>query len=490
MSDLPLVVDLDGTLLNSDLAVESLAYHLKASTRRLPRLIPALFRGKASVKSWLAHDFNPSLDHLPWNAPFLDWLKEQKRQGRSLILATGAHQSIAEKIAKHTGLFDRVLASSDEINLTGAQKRQRLVELYGEKGFDYAGNSAADLKVWRSARHGIAVNADKNTLKGASKITEVVRIFEFDYGLTTRKQSLRSRLLSMLPARVQVTMKAMRVYQWVKNALLFVPLLAVYPQISIESLITVGLAFMAWGLCASSVYLLNDLLDLEDDRQHVTKRFRPLAAGTFSASAALVMIPSLVILSLVIAFSINLLFVMVLMIYYSLTMLYSFRVKQIAVLDVVTLAMLYTSRILGGSAATMIPPSMWLLALSMFLFLSLAMMKRCAELTARRAAGQQSSSARGYQSGDLEMLEVMGSSSGYIAVLVMALYASSHKVTLFYQDPRMVWLACPVLLYWVSRVWLLTHRGEMNQDPILFAAGDRPSLASCAILGGIYILAV
>ena len=491
MSDLPLVVDLDGTLLNSDFAVETLAYHLKASFFRLPELIPALLSGrKAAVKSWLVRDYNPNLSHLPWNQPFIDWLKEEKNRGRQLILATGTHEVLAGKIAEHFGLFDQVLATTDAQNLTGSRKCQALVDQFGEQGFDYAGNAKVDLKVWKSARRAIVVNASKNTLAQARQVAEVERVFEFDYGLKPKSNSLRSRLMGFLPPNLQVAMKAMRVYQWSKNALLFIPLLAVHSQISAESLIVIGFAFLAWGLCASSVYLLNDLLDLDDDRDHPTKCHRPLAAGTFSAMSALLLTPGLLLVSFAIAFSINLWFVLVLACYYLLTMLYSFKIKQIAVLDVVTLSGLYTSRIIGGAAASMIAPSMWLLALSMFIFLSLAMVKRCAELRAKRAAGKENSATRGYQAGDLEVLEVMGSASGYIAVLVMALYASSQKVVMHFDDPRFVWLICPILLYWVSRVWLLTHRGQMDQDPIIFATKDRPSLISCAIIGGIYMLAV
>ena len=490
MSDLPLVVDLDGTLLNSDFAVESLAYHLKASTFRLPQLVSRLFKGKAAVKSWLASGFNPSLEHLPWNKPFIEWLKQEKSKGRQLILATGTHELLARKVADYFGFFDQVLATSDEENLTGSRKSRALVEQFGEGGFDYAGNDKVDLKVWKHARHAIVVNASKTTLADAQKVADVSHIFEFDYCLKPKKSSFKNRIASMLPEKVRVIMKAMRVHQWSKNALLFVPLLAVNSQISMGSLLTVFFAFLAWGLCASSVYLLNDLLDLDDDREHPTKRYRPLAAGTFPAMSALIMTPGLLLVSFIIALGINLWFVLVLACYYLITMLYSFKIKQIAVLDVVTLAILYTSRIIGGGAATLIVPSMWLLAMSMFIFLSLAMAKRCAELWDKRKAGKEDFQIRGYQAGDLEMLEVMGSASGYIAVLVMALYASSHKVAMHYADPRFVWLICPILLYWVSRVWLITHRGQMNQDPIIFATKDRASLISCAIIGGIYMLAV
>ena len=472
MSSCPLVVDLDGTLLKSDLAVESLAHYLKARPAAALSLFTMAGSGKAGMKARLAEDYQPNLDLMPWNREFLAWLKDQKQQGRHLILATGSNQKLANEVAEHVGLFDEVMASSSGHNLTGTRKRDALLERFGEQGFDYAGNSKVDLPVWQAARDAIVVNANPRTIKAAEASANVVHVFD-----------------AMAPELATVS-KAMRIYQWSKNLLIFFPLLAIHPLLSVSTFFTTCMAFLAWGLCASSVYLLNDLLDLEDDRKHRIKRYRPLAAGTLSVGTALFLMPLLLLVSIAIGATINPWFCGVLVLYFILTLLYSFHLKQIPMLDVVILAALYTSRIIGGAAAITVAPSMWLLAFSMFLFLSLAIVKRCAELYARRSEGVWKKKIRGYHSTDLQLLVMMGSASGYMSVLVLALYASSDKVTTLYEEPRLIWLLCPVLLYWISRVWLLTHRGHMNQDPIVFAARDRSSLISCLIMGVIYLLAI
>ena len=471
MSSCPLVVDLDGTLLKTDLAVESLGYHLKTRPLATLGMLPAITRGSAALKGRLADAYDPRLDLMPWNQELLIWLKTQ-HQSRLLILATGSNRALAEKVASHLGIFDEVLASDDENNLTGTRKRDALIARFGAQGFDYAGNSKVDLPVWQAARHAIVVNAGERLIKEAEDTSIVTHVFD--------------RMLPVLPS----ALRAMRTYQWSKNLLLFLPLLAIHPLLSLSTLFTTCMAFLAWGLCASSVYLLNDLLDLEEDRAHKTKRYRPMAAGTFSVGMACILTPLLLSSSLVIGFVINSWFGCVLSLYYILTLLYSFRLKQIPMLDVVMLATLYTSRIIGGAAAIRVAPSMWLLAFSMFLFLSLAIVKRYAELHAQRSEGSWKKKVRGYHSTDLQLLEVLGSASGYMSVLVLALYASSEKVSVLYDEPRLVWLLCPVLLYWISRVWLLTHRGKMDQDPIVFAARDRASLISCLVMGVIYLLAI
>jgi 4-hydroxybenzoate polyprenyltransferase len=279
-----------------------------------------------------------------------------------------------------------------------------------------------------------------------------------------------------------VYVKALRAHQWIKNLLVFLPVLAAHeignPAATLASL----LAFVAFNACASSVYLLNDLLDLPADRRHRSKRNRPFAAGTLPLEQGVVLIPLLLVIALLVSLALPPTFVLVLLLYYLITTAYSFKLKRVMMLDVVILAGLYTIRVVAGSAATEIPLTYWLFAFSMFIFLSLALVKRYTELIALRDSGAgETAEGRGYEIGDLEILSSLGTASGYLAVLVLALYISSAEVQLLYHDPVWLWGACPILLYWISRMWIITHRGGMTDDPIVFAVKDRNSLL-CGLL--------
>ncbi|WP_226859357.1 UbiA family prenyltransferase [Acidithiobacillus albertensis] len=284
--------------------------------------------------------------------------------------------------------------------------------------------------------------------------------------------------------------KALRVHQWLKNILVFIPMLLAH-QISNVSLWANGLlAFISFSLCASSVYLLNDLLDLSADRLHPRKRLRPFASGELSMVQGIALIPLL----LLAAFTIAALwlptdFVIVLVVYYLLTVSYSFWLKAVVLLDALLLAGLYTIRIIGGMAATQIGPSFWLLTFSIFLFFSLALIKRYSELLALKQRGQLTTHGRGYHVEDLVMLMGFGVACGFMAVLVSALYINSDKVKVLYQHPAFLWLVSPILLYWISRIWLIAHRGGMHDDPVVFAAKDKGSWAVAAVIGGLLWLA-
>lgn len=288
---------------------------------------------------------------------------------------------------------------------------------------------------------------------------------------------------AIAPARhagIRVWLRALRIHQWVKNALIFMPLLAAHqlhnPTMFIQALIAV----VAFGLCASSVYVLNDILDLADDRHHRLKRFRPFAAGTLPIGAGLIAFPLLLALSFTIALAIlPPLFSAVLAAYYTLTLTYSMVLKRIMALDVIALAMLYTLRIFAGVAALGLTLTFWLLAFAMFLFLSLALAKRFAEIRDALERGRPGKTrGRDYDTNDLEMISSLGAASGYQAVLVLALYIREQSTVALYSNPEVLWLACPVLLFWITRVWMLTHRGQMHEDPVVFAARDWVSQAA------------
>lgn len=453
-----LVVDLDGTLVNTDMLAENLFLFLRLHPLRLLKVILWLFSGKAHFKRCLADAVVPDVTQLPYNKELLAWLEQQRTEGASLILATASDLRIAKKVAEHLGIFDEVLGT-ENINLSSSKKRVAIVQCFGERGYEYVGNSAADLAVWKTASVIHVANPERGVLAAARKIGKVEMVFE-------------SR-----PAYFHTLIKALRIHQWAKNLLLFVPLLASHRIMEIPLLLSGLLAFIAFGACASSVYLLNDLLDLPDDRQHPTKCKRPLAAGTLPVLHALFLIPLLLLAAFVVAlWLLPIQFAGVLAAYYILTLTYSLWFKRVVMLDVVTLAMLYTVRVVAGAAAMSLVATFWILAFCVFIFLSLAFVKRYTELCDARQKGKtEKSSGRGYYPADFELLASLGGASGYISVLVLALYINDAVSASLYRSPEWMWASVPMLLFWLSRVWLLAHRGQMHDDPIVFALRDNVS---------------
>lgn len=453
-----LVIDLDGTLLKSDILVETALVFLKTNPFRIFSLLIWLLTGKAELKNRLANKVDIDASLLPYNKEVLAWIKQEKQSGRKIILATASHQKFAQQIADHLQCFDEVLATSGAVNLSSTNKANLLSEKYGSQGFDYAGNSHDDLAVWQIANESIVVNASTKVLLKAKQKGNVTKQIE-------NRGSIWSALL-----------KALRLHQWLKNLLLFVPLAASHQIIDITLLAQAALAFFLFSICASSVYLLNDLLDLADDRQHPRKQKRPFANGNLDLRLGILLIPVMLVFVFICAvlyLPVN--FIAALVLYYTLTLSYSLKLKRVVLVDVVMLAMLYTIRIIAGAMAVSSELTSWILAFSMFIFLSLALVKRYAELHDNRKNGEEVALGRGYRSSDLEMLSSLGAASGYISVLVLALYINQPSTANLYTYPELIWFACPLLLYWVSRVWLVAHRGFMHDDPILFAAKDRVS---------------
>jgi 4-hydroxybenzoate polyprenyltransferase len=454
--DLPLCVDLDGTLIRSDLLVESALGLLRRNPLYILTFLAWLLRGKAHLKREIAQRTSIDVAALPYEPRVLDWLRAETG-GRLRVLCTASDQKFADAVAAHVGGFDEVLASDGVRNLSGRNKAAMLGERFGERGFDYAGNEARDLHVWRRARRAIVVNAPHGLAERAGRVSEVERVFE----------------RSAKPWRVWL--RALRLHQWLKNLLVFLPLLTAHLMLAPEAVLHSTLAFFAFCLCASGVYLLNDLLDLDADRQHPRKRLRPFAAGTLPLQAGLIAAPALTLAAFALALSIAKPFAVALAGYYVLTLAYSFALKRVVMLDTVVLAGLYTIRIIAGTLALRVDLSFWLLAFSMFLFLSLAMIKRYTELRALLHNGDARSSGRGYAVDDLPLVQSLGAASGYLAVLVLALYINSTASEALYRHPVVLWLLCPLLLYWISRAWLIAHRGDMHDDPVVFAVSDRTS---------------
>lgn len=409
----PLVVDLDGTLIHSDLLWEALLLFIRTRFLELWRLPFWLLRGKAGFKQQLAHAVSPDAATLPYDQTLLVLLAAERAQGRILVLATGSERRFADSVAAHLGLFDHVHATDGVINLTSHNKARHLAGIYGDKGFDYIGNASADRAVWMISRTAYSVTQ---------------RPFRLDDGRATEQMgALRGGWHMAL-------LKAMRPRQWLKNLLVFVPMLAGH-QITVDFALNSLLAFVAFSLCASSAYLLNDALDATDDRVHPTKRTRPIAAGTLPIAVAMFASPLLAALALLLCAIFNPLLLTVVFVYFSSTLCYSLYLKRLLMIDIVTLAILYNMRILGGSAATGIVPSFWLLAFSFFIFLSLALLKRHSELHNLELQGKVKSAGRGYTTADKGPVGVMGINSAFMSVLIFILYVESQNALLQYATP-------------------------------------------------------
>ncbi len=465
----PLCVDLDGTLIRTDLLLESLVQLIKRSPLYVFCLPFWLWRGKARLKAEIATRVKINPAQLPYNQALIAWLEGERDRGRELWLCTAADGRLADGVARHLGLFTGVLASDARLNLAGVRKGEALVRRFGPRGFDYCGNEPRDLAVWRWARGAVVVNASRSLARRVELRVPVLQVF-----------AAPSHALGSL-------VRAMRPYQWVKNALVLVPLLAAHRLGEVSTLAEGLVAFFAFSLCASSVYVINDLLDLEADRAHARKSKRPFAAGELSLSAGLALAPALLAGAAVVSAFLPLKFQLALGAYYALTIAYSLRLKRILVIDALALAGLYTLRIIAGAGAAGIALSFWLLLFSVFLFLSLALVKRYAELDALRRERRLQAAGRGYRVEDLAVLQSFGTAAGYLSVLVLALYINSPEVAALYRHPKAIWLLCVVVLYWISRVWMTAHRGGMHHDPVIYALRDRVSLG-LGVLAAITLL--
>ncbi len=468
---LPLVVDLDGTLIRSDLLHETATRFLVEQPASAHRLVPWTLGGPARLKSELASRTTVDVTVLPYNERVLTWLQEEAASGRELVLASASHESLVAAVAAHLGIFAATLGSTDTENLRSGRKADALVERYGDRGFEYVGNHAHDIEVWRRAAAAHVVSGSARLAKAAAAEAPLGRRFEPTH----------------VSARAVV--KSLRPHQWLKNLLVLLPVVTAQKLGETDAVLAGLLGFAAFCLVASSVYVLNDLADLDNDRHHHTKRKRPYAAGTVSLLHGWLLWPMLAAAGfLLAALTLPWEFVAVLGAYFAVTLAYTFRLKQMRIVDVVALAALYTVRVIAGIAAISVAPSMWILTFSLFFFLSLALVKRVSELTNARKTGKKAK-GRGYIHQDLELLSSYGVSSSVASAVIFALYLNDPTTTRLYLTPELLWGALPILLIWLMRTWLLAHRGQMNEDPILFAARDRWSLVAGAAIGLVFIAA-
>lgn len=463
--NLPLCVDLDGTLVRSDALVEG-AISLAVSARFLLALPRLLIAGPAILKQYVASNTMVDPATLPYNLPFLEFLKQQKEKGRTLVLATAADQSVARAVADHLGIFDEVIASDGIDNLKGTAKAAVLAERFGPRGFVYAGNDASDLAVWRHAGAAILVDVSASVARKAGQIVPIEATFH--------------RAQGYLPALI----KGMRPYQWVKNILVWVPIFTAHALNEVAGLVSVGLMFVAFCATASAIYLINDAGDIHADRRHPRKRFRPFASGALPLPIGLGVAAIMLLAGLAIGVAAGATGVLVAYVVISLS--YSFKLKEMPLVDIFVLAALYLTRLIGGGQAAGHQVSLWLLGFSSFLFLGLGFLKRVGELIATGRSDNAMLSRRGYMPGDAVILQQFGSAASFAACLMLALFVQNEATAERYPSPTVLWAIVPLVLFWQCRLWLSTSRGYMHDDPIVYAARDWVSwivaLATAAVM--------
>jgi 4-hydroxybenzoate polyprenyltransferase/phosphoserine phosphatase len=468
-TDVALAIDLDGTLVRTDVLIECTLQLLARDPLAFIALLGGLARGRAEFKRRVAARAAVDAAHLPYEPRVVELARAARAAGREVVLATAAAKAHADAVAAQLGCFDRVLATADGSNLSAGRKAAALVGLYGERGYDYAGNARADRAVWKSARGAIVVNPRPGAARLARDCAPVLETID------------------TLPPRGRTLLRALRPHQWAKNLLVGLPLLTAHRLADPLALAHTAIAFVVFCAVASAVYLVNDLVDLPHDRAHPSKRARPFAAGALPPQFGLAAAPLLFAAGVAAAAALSTAFATMVLAYAALTLAYSFGIKRIAMLDVIVLSLLYTVRVLAGAAAIPVVASFWLLAFSTFLFLSLAMAKRYVELGALAAAG--AARGRGYVAGDAPMVARLGTAAGLVSVLVLALYIDSAGVAPLYRQPDLLWALCLLLLYWIGRVWLLAQRGLLHEDPVVFALTDRTSLVLMLAAGAVIFAA-
>lgn len=455
-TDVPLVIDLDGTLTPTDTLVESIVKLLKQTPLSLLRLPFWLMQGRAAFKEIIAAKTSIAVERLPYREPLLEYLREEKAKGRQIILATAAHHTIAERVAVHLAIFDKVIATKADRNLKGREKLQAIREEVGEP-FVYAGDSRADLPIWKASKAAVLVNVPAALSETVRRVVEVERAFP------------RER------AELSTWLRALRIHQWLKNLLLFVPLLTAFSFLDVDKFGSMVVGFLAFSFAASATYVVNDVWDLENDRAHPRKRSRPFARADLPIAHGLIVAAGALALGFSLALVVSQGFLLMLLLYLVLTSAYSWLLKEYVLVDVLMLSVLYTLRILAGSVALDIATSSWLMAFSVFMFLSLALVKRCAELVSLEESGAAATRGRDYRVSDLVVLWPLGVGAALSAVVVFGLFISAAETQVRYGMPDMLWLVAITLIYWLGRLWIKTSRGEMHDDPVVYAIKDRGS---------------
>lgn len=463
-----LVVDLDFSLIKTDLLWEALNQVIARRPYLIIQAIFWLFGSRAKLKEKLSHEIAIDPVALPLNAEVMALIHEARAAGRPVVLATASPKSWADAVAAELGVFDRVFASADGVNLRASAKRQVLIAEYGEGGFDYVGDSSADLLVWQSAEAAYPVTSSARFVDRVRNIANVPRALSpnRDYGVVT------------------AIWASLRAHQWVKNLLVFLPLITSHSYGQPAAVLSAVLAFFAFSFTASAAYIINDLVDVWNDRHHQRKRNRPIASGNLNIVVAWGLWVLLALLAAGFAILLPLSFVLVLVSYFALTLAYSFYLKQKPIADGLFLGLLYTLRVLAGTAAIMVPLSYWMLTFAIFFFMSLALLKRYSELlTLPDLDEQQELRGRGYRRSDLPLVQMIGVASGIASTLIIALFVHDERAVEHYATPELLWAIVPLLIFWVCRAWLKGHRGIMLEDPVVWALKDYASWIMIALFG-------
>lgn len=468
VTPMPVYVDMDGTLVKTDIAQELILQCLKKISL-FAKLISLTFSGRSNIKRFLAENTSFSEELLPYNHEVIDYIKEQKELGREIVLATASDMVIAEKVANHLGLFDAILASEPGSNLKGRHKLDAIQSHSGGRGFEYIGDAKADYPIWKAADRSGFVNVSVNP----ETIVE-----------DKNKHSLH---INDSYNTLGAFLKAIRPHQWAKNLLVFLPLFFSHLYLNAEAILAAGLTFIVFSLTASGIYLINDMLDIEADRSHPTKKQRPFAAATLRPTTGIVASFLLIFVSVATCFFLlNSKVFFVLLGYIAITNLYSFYLKEYSTIDVITLTILYTVRIVAGAMAIDVILSPWLFNFSVFFFLSLAYMKRYIEVS--RYAREGKLSGRNYNADETNILMMMGITNGGISIFTLTMYLNSEYVVSSYLSPHLLWMICPLLLFWIYRAWMWAKRDKIDDDPVVFAVKDKVSIYTAVLVAVLFVV--
>jgi len=458
---IPLYVDLDDTLIGTDILWEQIIRLAFQKPFLIPLMICVSFRGKALFKKWLSERVEVPVEHLPWSEVVVDHVRKHKDKGGSVILATATHRNIAFKINEHLGIFDAVLATNGDTNLKGSSKAEAIAEYnasLNERHYAYVGDSASDIPIWEKASEAWMVSRSHSLESQCRKAVPHLKVLE------SRGIGYFSSWITLL-----------RIRQWSKNVLLFLPLLLAHKTTSPAVIISTSVAALSFCFAASGVYLFNDCSDVFKDRSHPLKKRRPLASGAIPLWRGVMASLILIVLAVSLALSsVGKGFALILLLYLFSNVLYTCWIKSVAILDVVLLSLFYSLRIFAGGVASNVEVSKWLLAFSLFFFLCLAFGKRYQEIFLLKSS-EVTEHTRGYIPNDQSIISICGISAGFVSVMVLVLYVNSPEVLKLYRTPDLLWLLAPLGIYWIARFWMLVARGLMHDDPVFFALKDRVS---------------
>ena len=471
---IPLCVKLEGAVLRTGTTAELALALVRRRPSMLFGLLGWLCLGLAEFKARVADEaaFDPA--GLPYRWPFLAFLRREGSTGRPIILVTRARSRIAHAIANHLGLFSDIIEIDHGDDAPrGVTIAKILCARFGSGEFDFAGSGDLDIPVWRTARRSVIVAPSPRLLKNSIWNSQTADILCPDDRGTGRY------------------IDAVRPGRWIKNLLIFIPLLNFAGPIGPQFVVRAYLAFCAYCLVASAGYVANDLIDLVADRRHITKKKRVLASGRLSITRGAFLFAGLVAAGFGLALFLSPLLAGWMAVYLALSLSYSLWVKKTLMIDVFVLTALYMHRILTGFILAAVLPTFWQMLFAGFFFLGVAMLARYGELKAARLSGTgKATRARAYRAGDLDILAGFGLASGYLSAFILALYALTPEANLLFRSPVALWDLCPLLAYWISRVWTNARRGRIPDDPILFALGDPVSGALALATLGIILVAV